>query len=404
MSIEIRSCRDAEEMQRYREIVSYVFASTEGVDDEVANTLPEWTTCAWVDGTMAATLGAFPFTMRLNGTPVPVGGVTAVGTLPGYRRQGLLRSIMAQALSTMREREQPLAILWASMGAIYQRFGYGLASSSVQYSFDPRFAGFRDDVAVPGRVELHRSVDEALPLMKQVYIQWATPRNLCLHRSTPLWRASTLRPRKKDAPVYCAVYRDAAGEPRGHAVYTTEEKPGTEPGPDQVLTVQDFIALDPEARRGLWDYLRRHDLVRRVEMPGSEDDPVPSLLLEPRMLNARLGDAIWMRVVDVERALPRRPYGTRGELTISVEGDGMCPWNNGTFLLETDGPTGVVTRLERPADITVSPNVLASLLAGHRSATYFQRAGLLQGRDEHALRTADALFRSEHAPHCPNGF
>ncbi|MBE0611507.1 MAG: GNAT family N-acetyltransferase, partial [Dehalococcoidia bacterium] len=75
MSIEIRSCRDAEEMQRYREIVSYVFASTEGVDDEVANTLPEWTTCGWVDGTMAATLGAFPFTMRLNGSPVPVGGV-----------------------------------------------------------------------------------------------------------------------------------------------------------------------------------------------------------------------------------------------------------------------------------------------------------------------------------------
>lgn len=404
MSIEIRSCRDAEEMQQYRRIVSYVFASTEGVDEEIANTLPEWTTCAWVDSTMAATLGALPFTMRLNGSPVPVGGVTAVGTLPGHRRQGLLRSIMAQALSTMWEREQPLAILWASMGAIYQRFGYGLASTQVQYSFDPRFTALRDDATAPGRVELLASAEDALPILKQVYIQWATPRNLCLHRSTALWRASTLRPRKKDAPVYCAVYRDAAGEPRGHVVYTTEEKPGTEPGPDQVLTVQDFIALDPEAYRGLWDYLRRHDLVRRVEMPGSEDDPIPSLLLEPRMLNTRISDAIWMRLVDVERALPRRPYGARGELTISVEGDEMCPWNNGTFLLETDGPTSVVTRAERPADITVSPNVLASLLAGHRSATHFSRAALLQARDEHALRAADALFRTEYAPHCPNGF
>lgn len=404
MSIEIRSCRDAEEMQRYREIISYVFASTEGVEDEVANTLPEWTTCGWVDGTMAATLGAFPFTMRLNGSPVPVGGVTAVGTLPGHRRQGLLRSIMAQALATMREREQPLAVLWASMGAIYQRFGYGLASTQVQYSFDPRFAAFRDDAPTPGRVELLAGVEDALPILKQVYVQWATPRNLCLHRSTALWRAGTLRPRKKDAPVYCAVYRDAAGEPRGHVVYTTEEKPGTEPGPDQVLTVQDFIALDPEAYRGLWDYLRRHDLVRRVEMPGSEDDPAPSLLLEPRMLNTRVSDAIWMRVVDVERALPRRPYGTRGELTISVEGDGMCPWNNGTYLLETDGTNSHVRRVDRPADITVSPNVLASLLAGHRNATYLHRAGLLLARDEHAVHTADGLFRTEYAPHCPNGF
>ncbi len=405
MSIEIRSCRDAEEMQQYRQIVSYVFASTEGVDDEVANTLPEWTTCGWVDGTMAATLGAFPFTMRLNGSPVPAGGVTAVGTLPGHRRQGLLRAIMSQALLTMREREQPLGILWASMGAIYQRFGYGLASTQMQYSFDPRFAAFREDATVPGRVELLASAEDALPTLKQVYIQWATPRNLCLHRSTALWQASTLRPRKKDAPVYCAVYRDAAGEPRGHVVYTTEEKPGTEPGPDQVLTVQDFIALDPEAYRGLWEYLRRHDLVRRVEMQGApEDDPAPSLLLEPRMLSARVSDAIWMRIVDAERALMRRPYGSRGELTIAVEGDAMCPWNDGSYLLETDGPTADVSRTDRAADITVSPNVLASLLAGHRSATYFSRAGLLVARDERALRTADGLFRTEYAPHCPNGF
>lgn len=405
MSIEIRSCRDPEELKRYGEIVSYVFASTEGVDEELSNTLPEWTTCAWVDGAMAATLGAFPFTMRLNGLPVPAGGVTAVGTLPTHRRQGLLRAVMTKALETMHEREQPLAILWASMGAIYQRFGYGLASSFVQYSFDPRFASFRDNEPAPGRVELLGSPEEALPTVKQVYIQWATPRNLCLHRSTALWRAGTLRPRKKDAPVYSALYRNATGEARGHVVYATEEQPSNEPGPDQVLTVQDFIALDVEAERGLWDYLRRHDLVRRVEMRGMpEDSPIPALLLEPRMLNTRVGDAIWMRVVDAERALAARPYGARGELTITVEGDAMCPWNNGTYLLETDGPTAHVRRLEREPDITVSPNVLASLLAGHRSATYFSRAGLLEARDATALRTADALFRTEYAPHCPNGF
>lgn len=404
MSIEIRSCRDAEEMKRYGEIVSYVFASSEGVDEEVGNTLPEWTTCAWVDGEMAATLGAFPFTMRLNGASVPVGGVTAVGTMPAYRRQGLLRGIMSQALATMRDREQPLAILWASMGAIYQRFGYGLATSTVRYTFDPRFAALREDDSVPGRVELLRGPEEALPLLKRIYIEWATPRNLCLHRSAALWQAGTLRPRKKDAPVYCAVYRDEAGDPRGHLVYTTEERSSGEPGPDQVLTVQDFVALDADAYRGLWDYLRRHDLVGRIEMHSSEDDAAPSLLLEPRMLNTRVGDGIWMRVVDVERALPLRPYGSRGELTVAVEGDGICPWNNGAYLLETDGPTSEVTRIDRPADITVSPNVLASLLAGHRSATYFQRAGLLTASNEHALQTADAIFRTEYAPHCPNGF
>ena len=52
-----------------------------------------------------------------------------------------------------------------------------------------------------------------------------------------------------------------------------------------------------------------------------EDDPAPDLLLEPRMLNRRTGDAIWIRVVDVEKALPQRPYGDRGEIVFAVEGD-----------------------------------------------------------------------------------
>lgn len=405
MSIEIRPCADADEMQQYGRIVSYVFASTNGVNEEVAATLPEWTTCAWVDGVMASTLGAFPFTMRLNGAPVRAGGVTAVGTLPAYRRQGLLRATMTRALETMHEREQPLAILWASMGAIYQRFGYGLATSHVRYSFDPRFAALRDVAPAGGRVELLPGPEEALPLLKQVYIQWATPRNLVLHRATPLWMSSTLRPPKKDAPVYSGLFRDSIGEPRGHLVYSTEERPTGEPGPDQVMTVSDFIALDVAAAMALWEYIRNHDLVRTVELHGMpEDSPIPALLLEPRMLNSRVSDGIWMRVVDAEAALAARPYGARGSLSLAIQGDSLCPWNNGTYLMETDGPTADVRRTDRQPDLTLSPNVLASLVAGYRSATYFHRAGLLQARDEGSLRTADALFRTEFAPHCPNSF
>ncbi len=107
---------------------------------------------------------------------------------------------------------------------------------------------------------------------------------------------------------------------------------------------------------------------------------------------------------DPEKALADRPYGARGELTIRIASDGMCPWNEGTYLLETDGASADVRRIDREPDLTVTPNVLASLLAGYRSATHFARAGRLEARDGEALRTADAIFRSEHAPYCPNGF
>ncbi len=404
MSIEIRSCRDSDELKQYQKNVNYVFASAPSPEDDLTTPAPDWTTCAWVDGKMATTLATLPFTVRFNGNPVKMGGVTAVGTLPAYRRQGLLRKVMTEALLLMHERDQHMAILWASMGAIYQRFGYGLSSSHTRYSFDPREARFERPSSTTGTIELLEKED-AFPAIKQNYIQWCQDKNLAIHRSTVLWQASTLRANVKDHPVYCAIYRNTDGEVTGHAVYQTDEGHFTDPGPGQVMRVNDFITRDLEAYRALWDYLRAHDLVRRIDLDGvPEDDPAPELLLEPRVLQRRTSDGIWMRVVDVEKSLAQRPYGARGELTIAIESDDICPWNVGSFLLETDGPSATVRKVDRAPDITTSINVLASLISGYRSATHFARAGRLIAKDTTALKTADGIFRSEYAPYCPNGF
>jgi len=387
--------------------VGYVFANndTSDVEHELATTQPDWTMCAFVDGKLVSTMGTFPFTVRLNGAPMAMGGVTAVGTLPEQRRKGLLRKVMTQGLETMRDRGQSCAILWASMGAIYQRFGYGLASTHVSYRFDPRFAQLATDLPSSGSVSLEPQ-DDAYPIIKRVYIESATPRNLHIHRSAVLWDMNTLRPRKKGDKTYIAIHRNDAGEPRGYIVYHTREGEHEGSGPDQVMTVRDFVALDMDAWRGLWEYIRRHDLVGRVEMNGciGEDDPAADLLLEPRMLNRRTGDAIWLRVVDVEKALPQRPYGDRGEIVVAIDGDDACPWNNGSFLLETDGLTTEVRRTDRPAHLTLPPASLASLLTGQRTATHLSRAGRLEAVNAAALQSADRLFHTEYPPHCPDSF
>jgi predicted acetyltransferase len=203
-----------------------------------------------------------------------------VGTLPNYRRQGLLRQIMTQGLETMRERGQSIAILWASMGAIYQRFGYGLAAESVTYSFDPRFAQLQRAVDLPGEVAM-LGAEEALPVIKPLYIEYATPRNLMIHRAMPLWQQGALRPRKKGEPVYVAVYRDQNRRPRGYITYWTYEERPPAPGGEQVLEVRDFVALDLEAYQGLWEFIRRHDLAWKVVMRNvlPADDIAPDLLI-----------------------------------------------------------------------------------------------------------------------------
>ena len=403
MVIEIRPCRTPEEVSQYDAMGAYVFASPEIATPE-SPTSADWTLCAFDDGKVVSQVGAFPFTVRLNGAPVAMAGVTMVGTLPHYRRQGLLRKLMTQAYSDMRDRNQPIAILWASMAAIYQRFGYGIASSGVRYSFDPRFAGLQESFEAGGRIALE-TPEEAYPVIKQIYVEYASPRNLHIHRSRALWQASSLRASEKGKPVHVATYRNAEGRPTGYVVYQLVERERTAPGPDQRLTVQDYVALDVEAFRALWEYLRSHDLAGEVVISGAlgEDDVAPELLLEPRMLNKHVSDGIWMRVVEVEKALMARPYGDRGELSFAIE-DPMCPWNTGTYLMETDGRTTDVRRKDGPAELVVTPNALATLLAGHRSATHLARAGRLSAASPAVLQRADRIFRTEYAPNCPNGF
>ena len=171
VNVEIRAARK-DEMSDFRRVIGYVFADNESdpASEENALVMPEWTTCAFVDGQLASTLGSYPFRLRFNGATADAAGLTAVGTLPQYRRQGLLRQTISQSFREQRERGQSIAILWASYGGIYQRYGYGPASNVVSYEFDPRWAGLHEGLeSRGGSITATTDRDEALPTMKQIY-------------------------------------------------------------------------------------------------------------------------------------------------------------------------------------------------------------------------------------------
>ncbi len=136
----------------------------------------------------------------------------------------------------------------------------------------------------------------------------------------------------------------------------------------------------------------------------AEDDLAPQLLLEPRELQRHTGDGIWLRVVDVQRALTQRRYHEAGEIVIEIAADNDCEWNRGSWRLETDGGSSTVTRTNRSADLIMPIHALAPLLPGHRSATQLARAGLVEAGDTAALERADRLFATAHRPWCCNGF
>ena len=136
MNIEIRPAR-ADEMEQMGAVGAYVYSGSFGdtPDNIIAQSnQPEWTLCAFADGRMVSSYSTIPFTMRANGKAVALAGVSAVGTLPEFRRMGIIRRITTQSFADMRERGQSVAALWASQAAIYQRYQYALVTMQRSYT------------------------------------------------------------------------------------------------------------------------------------------------------------------------------------------------------------------------------------------------------------------------------
>jgi predicted acetyltransferase len=402
MSVEIRPARP-DEMDQFGAVTEYAYAGAFGVGENnvvTRNNRAEWTLCAFVDGRLATTYAVLPLTMRANGRAVALGGVSAVGTLPEYRRRGLLRQITVQSFAEMRERGQSVAALWASQAAIYQRYGYGLASAQLSYRVDAADVGFADGDA--GSASVARVFgDSAFETVKRVYIEFVAARTGYLHRARPLWLNNALSTAM--GPVHVAVAsRDA--RPVGYVIYHLRDSPVGHPTRNQEIIVRDVAWLDADAYRSLWSWLGRHDLVGRIGWARAPiDDPASELFVEPRLLRAEWRDGIWLRIVDAAAALAARGYAGCGALILEIAADAIAPWNAGRLQLDVSADAADVRSTAATPDVRLTVKALASLYSGYRSARQLRSWGLLDG-DDAAIERTDALFATHHAPHCPDTF
>ena len=413
MALEIRPYTE-EETKAAQRIAAIVFGNRSSTPDPNADAnafRPEWSLCAFEDGEMATTYGAYPFTLRLNGGKTPAAGVTFVGTLPWYRRRGHLRQIMETDFKRRYEqRMEPIAILLASIAAIYQRYGYAVCSSRVAYSIDPRWIRLVPSLAAP-RGRLREVSPDELPLLQTLYRQFTAPRNGYLHRSMPVvWDQAVLGrgPQMGGGPPFgpslLSIYEED-GVPLGYVAYATKHFENFEDGagPGQRLLVRDSAWLTPGAYHAMWEHFSKFDLVTRVVMPNAPaDDPAFDLLLDPRELHSTRYDWLLGRIIDVERALPLRPYG-EGRVVFDVA-DAMCPWNAGRWALEA-GPEGAsITRTTESPSLTLDVSALAQLVFGQVSPSLAVRIGRAEAAPDSPLPLWDAMFHTAYAPFCPDGF
>lgn len=354
---------------------------------------------------IVGTAGTFSFELTVPGAVLPAAGVTIVGVQPTHRRRGVLRRMMRLQLDDVRQRGEPLAILWASEGSIYQRFGYALATLAMQVRTERDRSAFRLPHVPSGTVRFVE-VDEARRLFPPIHDAVGTARPGFFARSDAWWEHDffpDLEHRRGGAGVAYHVVHEVAGQADGYARYRIRDK-WEDSGPRSTLIVVEKMATNPAAHLDLWQYLLGIDLIASVDAWNLPlDDPILLNVLEPRRLGIGLGDGLWLRVVDLPSALAGRRYATDGTLTFEVS-DEFCDWNDGRWTLRVEAGIPLVEPATDAPEMACDITDIGAAYLGAFSFAQLADAGRVRELQPGALSRADALFRTDRQPWCPRVF
>jgi predicted acetyltransferase len=200
------------------------------------------------------------------------------------------------------------------------------------------------------------------------------------------------------------LIHDGPDGPDGYGVFRMKHG-WHEDQPDGETRVEEVAGLSSTARTAIWRYLLDLDLMERTTCGTCPvDNELLHLLAEPRQLRTRIQDGLWLRVGDVVAALEGRRYSLDGSVAIGVR-DAMCPWVEGTYVLE-GGPEGATCRRDAAAiaDVVVSARELAAIYLGGTGLGALAHAGLVDEETPGAVARADAMFATSVAPWCPSFF
>jgi predicted acetyltransferase len=290
--------------------------------------------------------------------------------------------------------------LWASEATIYGRFGYGLASQMGAISLAKDRSRFAIPFQARGTVRLV-DLEEAARTFPPLYEQVFAQRPGMFSRSKEWWETRRLFDdpvrRKGGGPKNRALL-ELDGKPAGYAIYHV--KPDWASGSSAgAVDISEVVAPTPEAARELWRWLLDFDWTSEFHANFLPlDHELFMLLAEPRRLEFKINDGVWVRLIDVGQALSARTYND-GEIVLEVD-DALLPENAGRWRVTSSG----AERTEDAADLRLDITGLGSVYLGGFTFAALVRGSRAQELTDGAADRGDALFCTNIEPWCPEIF
>ncbi|WP_409253581.1 enhanced intracellular survival protein Eis [Bacillus sp. SCS-153A] len=314
-----------------------------------------------VDDQLAAKLHLLSLTVFLGGKKFNMGGIAGVATYPEYRRQGYVKELLVYSLKRMKEKGQSVSMLHPFSIAFYRKYGWELFSTLKKVKV--AHTELKMFERVSGQVKRYTKDNYPLEL-EEVYNGYARKFSGMLAREKEWWKERTI------TNLNVAIYYNQEGKGLGYILYAIKE---------QKMKVEEFAALNAEARSGLWNFICQHDsMLEEVELTLSPDDPLVFLLNNPKT-PTELHPYFMARVVDVPSFLEQFLILFESEVTFKIS-DTYAPWNNGAFTVTSDKV--FKGGGEHSNIIEMDVNALVPLFFGVYTPAALREMGVLKGNDE----------------------
>lgn len=386
--MEIRNVT-ADEMAEYLSVGRYAFAfwGDEPISHEALETRRlEDSFAVFVDGQVVATLHNIPFEQSVRGVWKSMGGVASVATFPEHRRKGYVRALIRRAFEDMRDKDQPVTILYPFRDTFYAAFGYVTAHSHMEVTVSSSsLAHYMPHAKLPEGMRYERRNAKDVRACRTDFLrdQMGHVHGLVIDPARP----DTAYVRyNKDWLVVFVMNGD-----RADAIATYRLKGY---GDEGTLDVYDMYWLDRTARDRLFGYFALHGTdANKVKLPAAYGDHFQSWLRQPAdpyKLDMNFRTPMG-RVVDVIGAVNGLPGASAGELSLSLE-DEYAPWNSGTYTLSATNGTLSAERSKSDTPITISVQGISALVYGTLPLAEIIHRGWVSGLDSRTTALLESWF------------